>query len=51
MARALCRIIERTFYHASQESREKLLEASAACEHVRLISAGPISQMRLSWRR
>jgi hypothetical protein len=39
MARALCWMIERTFYHASQESREKLQEASASCEHIRLTSA------------
>jgi AcrR family transcriptional regulator len=40
MARALCWMIERTFYHASQESREKLEMASATCEHIWLISAG-----------
>ncbi|MEV0263985.1 TetR/AcrR family transcriptional regulator [Streptomyces sp. NPDC050617] len=40
MARALCWMIERTFYHASQESREKLQEASSTCEHIWLISAG-----------
>ena len=40
MARALCWMIERTFYHASQESREKLEEASATCEHIWLTSAG-----------
>jgi AcrR family transcriptional regulator len=40
MARALCWMIERTFYHASQESREKLQEASATCEHIWRISAG-----------
>lgn len=40
MARALCWMIERTFYHASQESREKLEKASATCEHIWLISAG-----------
>lgn len=40
MARALCWMIERTFYHASQESREKLQEASATCEHIWLTSAG-----------
>lgn len=40
MARALCWMIERTFYHASQESREKLQEASMTCEHIWLTSAG-----------
>ncbi|WP_433286804.1 TetR/AcrR family transcriptional regulator [Pseudonocardia sp. CA-142604] len=40
MARALCWMIERTFYHASQEAREKLQEASSTCEHIWLISAG-----------
>lgn len=40
MARALCWMIERTFYHASQESREKLQEASATCEHIWLTCAG-----------
>lgn len=40
MARALCWMIERSFYHASQESREKLQEASSTCEHIWLISAG-----------
>jgi len=40
MARALCWMIERTFYHASQESREKLQEASATCEHIWLTTAG-----------
>ncbi|MFD0305185.1 TetR/AcrR family transcriptional regulator [Streptomyces sp. NPDC127119] len=40
MARVLCWMIERTFYHASQESREKLQEASATCEHIWLTSAG-----------
>jgi len=43
MARALCWMIERTFYHASQESREKLEEASATCEHIWLTSAGLIT--------
>ncbi|MEF9527470.1 MULTISPECIES: TetR/AcrR family transcriptional regulator [Streptomyces] len=43
MARALCWMIERTFYHASQESREKLQEASATCEHIWLVSAGLIT--------
>ncbi|MEV5893806.1 TetR/AcrR family transcriptional regulator [Nonomuraea fuscirosea] len=40
MARALCWMIERSFYHASQESRDSLREASATCEHIWLISAG-----------
>ncbi|MFD7948244.1 TetR/AcrR family transcriptional regulator [Streptomyces sp. NPDC059744] len=40
MARALCWMIERTFYHASQESREELQKASATCEHIWLTSAG-----------
>ncbi|MFJ5172851.1 TetR/AcrR family transcriptional regulator [Streptomyces griseoviridis] len=40
MARALCWMIERTFYHASQESRGKLQEASETCEHIWLTSAG-----------
>ncbi|MFD7711724.1 TetR/AcrR family transcriptional regulator [Streptomyces sp. NPDC059785] len=40
MARVLCWMIERTFYHASQESREKLQEASATCAHIWLTSAG-----------
>ncbi|MFD5137707.1 TetR/AcrR family transcriptional regulator [Streptomyces sp. NPDC058378] len=43
MARALCWMIERTFYHASQESRENLQEASETCEHIWLISAGLIT--------
>jgi AcrR family transcriptional regulator len=40
MARALCWMIERTFYHASQESRETLQQASSTCEHIWLTSAG-----------
>ncbi|MFI7613412.1 TetR/AcrR family transcriptional regulator [Nonomuraea terrae] len=40
MARALCWMIERSFYHASQESRETLQQAASACEHIWLISAG-----------
>ncbi|MCG0283740.1 TetR/AcrR family transcriptional regulator [Streptomyces sp. PSAA01] len=40
MARALCWMIERTFYHASQESRENLHKASSTCEHIWLVSAG-----------
>ncbi len=43
MAGALCWMIERTFYHASQESREKLQEASETCEHIWLTSAGLIT--------
>ncbi|MFB4301843.1 TetR/AcrR family transcriptional regulator [Actinomadura sp. NTSP31] len=39
MARALCWMIERTFYHASQESPGRLQEASATCEHIWLTSA------------
>ncbi|MFJ4828919.1 TetR/AcrR family transcriptional regulator [Streptomyces sp. NPDC088747] len=40
MARALCWMIERTFYHASQESREALQEASSTCRHIWLTAAG-----------
>jgi AcrR family transcriptional regulator len=40
MARALCWMIERTFYHASQESRETLQKASSTCEHIWLNCAG-----------
>ncbi|MEY9927269.1 AcrR family transcriptional regulator [Catenulispora sp. GP43] len=40
MARALCWMIERNFYHASQESRESLKNTSDTCEHIWLISAG-----------
>lgn len=40
MARALCWMIERTFYHASQESRANLQKASSTCEHIWLTSAG-----------
>jgi AcrR family transcriptional regulator len=40
MARSLCWMIERTFYHASQESREILQKASLTCEHIWLTSAG-----------
>ncbi len=40
MARALCWMIERTFYHASQESRESLQRASSTCEHIWMVSAG-----------
>ncbi|MGW5610516.1 TetR/AcrR family transcriptional regulator [Streptomyces sp. NPDC003753] len=43
MACALCWMIERSFYHASQESHEKLQEASATCEHIWLTSAGLIT--------
>lgn len=40
LARALCWMIERTFYHASQESREVLQNASSTCEHLWLLTAG-----------
>lgn len=40
IARVLCWMIERTFYHASQESREDLQKASASCEHIWLTCAG-----------
>ncbi|WP_446047333.1 TetR/AcrR family transcriptional regulator [Streptomyces olivaceus] len=40
MARALCWMIERTFYHASQESHEELQKAASTCEHIWLTSAG-----------
>jgi len=40
MARALCWMIERNFYHASQESRESLQNTSDTCEHIWLISSG-----------
>ncbi|MEU4363932.1 TetR/AcrR family transcriptional regulator [Promicromonospora sp. NPDC023987] len=40
MGRALCWMIERTFYHASQQSPQELRRASATCEHIWLISAG-----------
>ncbi|MFJ8138933.1 TetR/AcrR family transcriptional regulator [Streptomyces sp. NPDC096013] len=40
MGRALCWMIERTFYHASQESRTNLKKASATCELIWLTSAG-----------
>ena len=40
MARALCWMIERSFYHASQESRTNLQKASSTCEHIWLTSAG-----------
>ncbi|MQY10035.1 HTH-type transcriptional regulator EthR [Streptomyces sp. RB5] len=40
MARALCWMIERSFYHASQDSRATLEETSATCEHIWLTSAG-----------
>jgi hypothetical protein len=43
MARALCWMIERTFYHASQEPRGELQKASSTCEHIWLISAGLIA--------
>ncbi|RFU88146.1 TetR/AcrR family transcriptional regulator [Streptomyces triticagri] len=40
MARALCWMIERTFYHASQDSPEQLQQASATCEHIWMTTAG-----------
>ena len=40
MARALCWMIERNFYHASQQSRESLQNTSQTCEHIWLVSAG-----------
>lgn len=40
MGRALCWMIERTFYHASQGSPRELAQASATCEHIWLVSAG-----------
>lgn len=40
MARALCWMIERTFYHASQEPGEDLQKASSTCEHIWLTTAG-----------
>lgn len=40
MARALCLMVERSFYHASQMSREEVQKASSTCEHIWLISAG-----------
>jgi TetR/AcrR family transcriptional regulator, ethionamide resistance regulator len=40
IARSLCWMIERTFYHASQESREALQKASSTCEHIWLLSGG-----------
>lgn len=40
VARALCWMIERTFYHASQQSPQELRAASATCEHIWLTSAG-----------
>ncbi|MFD5625506.1 TetR/AcrR family transcriptional regulator [Streptomyces sp. NPDC127072] len=43
MARALCWMIERTFYHASQESGEELQKAASTCEHIWLTSAGLIT--------
>lgn len=44
MARALCWMIERSFYHASQESPGSLELASAACEHIWLTCAGLTGQ-------
>jgi AcrR family transcriptional regulator len=46
MARVLCWMIERTFYHASQESPEQLPQASSTCEHIWLLSAGLITASR-----
>src|SRR5947209_4299791 len=46
MAHVLCWMIERTFYHASQESRERLQQASSTCEYIWLISAGLITASR-----
>lgn len=43
MARALCWMIERTFYHASQGTRAELREAAATCEHIWLTSAGLVA--------
>jgi AcrR family transcriptional regulator len=43
MARVLCWMIERTFYHASQESPEQLRQASSTCERIWLLSAGLIT--------
>jgi hypothetical protein len=43
MARALYWMIERTSYHASQESCENLQESSETCERIWLISAGLIT--------
>ncbi|KAA9150360.1 TetR/AcrR family transcriptional regulator [Amycolatopsis acidicola] len=40
LARALCWMIERTFYHASQESRANLRKAAGTCEHIWLRTAG-----------
>lgn len=40
MARALCWMIERNFYHASQKSPKTLQETFATCEHIWLTCAG-----------
>lgn len=40
VARALCWMIERNFYHASQQSSAGLQDTSATCEHIWLVSAG-----------
>ncbi|MFC9692783.1 TetR/AcrR family transcriptional regulator [Kribbella sp. NPDC056951] len=40
MARSLCWMIERTFYHASQQSPETLQHAASTCEHIWLTTAG-----------
>lgn len=43
MGRVLCWMIERTFYHSSQVSREELQRTSSTCEHIWLTSAGLIT--------
>lgn len=40
VARALCWMIERSFYHASQGSAGSLQDTAATCEHVWIASAG-----------
>lgn len=40
MGRALCWMVERSFYHASQQSPEDLRAAAATCEHIWVTSAG-----------
>lgn len=39
IAEALCWMIERSFYHASQRSEQDLVQASATCEFIWLLSA------------
>lgn len=39
-ARALCWMIERSFYHASRDGESSLASTSATCEHVWLLTAG-----------